>query len=316
MQYPQQTPNIMIVGDSALLEKIALAYRLDLKVSRVLRRIAPLLMLLVLALHFVAWQFLVAVRVEYGYAVIGLGVLALAIFSTQYLGPQAPAQRWLNLGLRLLYALSACYLMLEYSEVDYLPAIDYLQHLQVRRHLFAPLVASVLICALGLLITAPVWGESKLQIYALALALGACWIAYASNVNSSLVINTRPEISAQASAQAAMQASAPAQTQTQTQAPAPAPAMRRKSEDSVLNARDIQALSEADTPATLNNRVRSRINAERNLCLVAALVAFSFCLVCVWTFRTWLQGHGIHTQRDFFEIVRYLKERPNPYGQG
>ena len=75
MQYPQQTPNIMIVGDSALLEKIALAYRLDLKVSRVLRRIAPLLMLLVLALHFVAWQFLVAVRVEYGYAVIGLGVL-------------------------------------------------------------------------------------------------------------------------------------------------------------------------------------------------------------------------------------------------
>ena len=306
MQYPQQTPNIMIVGDSALLEKIALAYRLDLKVSRVLRRIAPLLMLLVLALHFVAWQFLAAVRVEYGYAVIGLGVLALAIFSTQYLGPQASAQRWLNLGLRLLYALSACYLMLEYSEVDYLPAIDYLQHLQVRRHLFAPLVASVLICALGLLITAPVWGESKLQIYALALALGACWIAYASNVNSSLVINTRPEISAQASAQASMQASAPAQTQ--------APAMRRKSEDSVLNARDIQALSKADTPATLNNRVRSRINAERNLCLVAALVAFGFCMVCVWTFRTWLQGHGIHTQRDFFEIVQYLQDRPNPYG--
>ena len=306
MQYPQQTPNIMIVGDSALLEKIALAYRLDLKVSRVLRRIAPLLMLLVLALHFVAWRFLVAVRVEYGYAVIGLGVLALAIFSTQYLGPQAPAQRWLNLGLRLLYALSACYLMLEYSEVDYLPAIDYLQHLQVRRHLFAPLVASVLICALGLLITAPVWGESKLQIYALALALGACWIAYASNVNSSLVINTRPEVSAQASM--------PASAQTQTQAQTQAPAMRRKSEDSVLNARDIQALSKADTPATLNNRVRSRINAERNLCLVAALVAFGFCMVCVWTFRTWLQGHGIHTQRDFFEIVQYLQDRPNPYG--
>ena len=306
MQYPQQTPNIMIVGDSALLEKIALAYRLDLKVSRVLRRIAPLLMLLVLALHFVAWQFLAAVRVEYGYAVIGLGVLALAIFSTQYLGPQAPAQRWLNLGLRLLYALSACYLMLEYSEVDYLPAIDYLQHLQVRRHLFAPLVASVLICALGLLITAPVWGESKLQIYALALALGACWVAYASNVNSSLVINTRPEVSAQASM--------PASAQTQTQAQTQAPAMRRKSEDSVLNARDIQALSKADTPATLNNRVRSRINAERNLCLVAALVAFGFCMVCVWTFRTWLQGHGIHTQRDFFEIVQYLQDRPNPYG--
>ena len=306
MQYPQQTPNIMIVGDSALLEKIALAYRLDLKVSRVLRRIAPLLMLLVLALHFVAWRFLVAVRVEYGYAVIGLGVLALAIFSTQYLGPQAPAQRWLNLGLRLLYALSACYLMLEYSEVDYLPAIDYLQHLQVRRHLFAPLVASVLICALGLLITAPVWGESKLQIYALALALGACWIAYASNVNSSLLINTRPEVSAQASM--------PASAQTQTQAQTQAPAMRRKSEDSVLNARDIQALSKADTPATLNNRVRSRINAERNLCLVAALVAFGFCMVCVWTFRTWLQGHGIHTQRDFFEIVQYLQDRPNPYG--
>ena len=233
-------------------------------------------------------------------------MLALAIFSTQYLGPQAPAQRWLNLGLRLLYALSACYLMLEYSEVDYLPAIDYLQHLQVRRHLFAPLVASVLICALGLLITAPVWGESKLQIYALALALGACWIAYASNVNSSLLINTRPEVSAQASM--------PASAQTQTQAQTQAPAMRRKSEDSVLNARDIQALSKADTPATLNNRVRSRINAERTLCLVAALVAFGFCMVCVWTFRTWLQGHGIHTQRDFFEIVQYLQDRPNPYG--
>ena len=291
MQYPQQTPNIMIIGDSALFEKIALAYRLELQVSKVLRRIAPLLMLLVLALHFAAWQFLVAVRVDYGYAVIGLGVLALTIFSTQYLGQQAPAQRWLNLGLRLLYAVAVCGLMLEYAEVDYLPAIDYLQHLKVRRHLFAPLVATVLICALGLLITAPVWGESKLQIYALALALRACWIAYASNVNSSLVINTRPEMSAQVQA----------------------PSMRRKSEDSVLNARDIQALSTADTPAALNNRVRSRINAERNLCLVAALVAFGFCLVCVWTFRTWLQGHGIHTRRDFFEIVQYLQERPNPY---
>ena len=295
MQYPQQTPNIMFIGDIALFEKIVLAYRLELQVSKVLRRIAPLLMLLVLALYFAAWQFLAAVRVEYGYAVIGLGVLALTIFSTQYIGQQAPAQRWLNLCLRLLYAVAVCWLMLEYAEVDYLPAIDYLQHLQVRRHLFAPLVATVLICALGLLITAPVWGESKLQIYALVLALGACWIAYASNVNSSLVINTRPEISAQAPM------------------PAQAPSMRRKSEDSVLNARDIQALSTADTPAALNNRVRSRINAERNLCLVAALVAFGFCLVCVWTFRTWLQGHGIHTRRDFFEIVQYLQERPNPY---
>lgn len=295
MQYPQQVPNILIFGGSALFEKIALAYRLELKMSGLLRRLAPLLMLMVLALHFVVWQFMSAVRVEYGYAVMGLGAVALAIFGTQYLGGPPPARRWLNLSLRLLYALAACYLMLEYSEVDYLPAIDYLQHLQVRRHLFAPLVATVLICALGLLITAPVWGESKLQIYALVLALGACWIAYASNVNSSLVINTRPEISAQAPM------------------PAQAPSMRRKSEDSVLNARDIQALSTADTPAALNNRVRSRINAERNLCLVAALVAFGFCLVCVWTFRTWLQGHGIHTRRDFFEIVQYLQERPNPY---
>ena len=291
MQYPQQVPNILIFGGSALFEKIALAYRLELKMSGLLRRLAPLLMLMVLALHFVVWQFMSAVRVEYGYAVMGLGAVALAIFGTHYLGGPLPARRWLNLSLRLLYALAACYLMLEYSEVDYLPAIDYLQHLQVRRHLFAPLVASVLIGALGLLITAPIWGDSKLCIYALALALAACWIAYASNVNNSLVINTRPDIKA------------PSQVQS----------MRRKSEDSVLNAGDIQALSKADSAASLNSRVRSRIHAERNLCLMAALVAFGFCLVCVWTLRTWLQGHGIRSRHDFFEIVQYLQERPRPY---
>lgn len=294
MQYQQQVPNILLSGDNTLFEAFARVYRLELIISAVVRRLAPLLMVLGLALHYVAWQFMAALRVEYGHAVIGLGLLALAIFSVAYLGRRAPARRWLDLGLRLLYALVACGLLLEYSEVVYLPAIDYLQHLHVRRHLFAPLSVSVMIGALGLLITALFWGESKVRVYALGLALAACWISYAGNVSGSLVLNTRPDINAQA------------------EAPPPVPSERRKNADSVLNSSDIRALSRFDSPASLNNQVRSRIKAEQNLCLTAALAAFGFCMVCVWALRTWLQGHGIHSRREVVEVLKFLQERPRP----
>lgn len=315
MQYPQHVPNILLSGDNAFFEKFALAFRMEMRVSAAVCRIAPLLMGLVLALHFAAWQFLTAVRVEYGWVVIGLAVLALLIFAMAYLVKPSPARRWLDLGLRLLYAVVVCCLVLAYSEIDYLPAIDYSQHLHVRRHLFAPLSVSVLIGALGLLITAPIWGEPKLFIYALALALAACWISSASNVSSSLVINTRPDVNAQAPvpAQTPVQAQTPTQAPTQEPVPVPVKPGRRKNVDSVLNATDIRALSNFDTPATLNDRVRSRINAERNLCLAAALAAFGFCMVCVWALRTWLQSHGIHSRRDVVEVLQFLRDRPSPH---
>lgn len=293
MQYPQQEPNILMVGGSQLFEKIVLVYRMDRLISALLQKSALLWLGLVLALHFVAWQFLQPIRSEYGFAVIGLAGLVVAIFinrwfDRQTLNPKSTPRPWFDLALRLAYAVLACGLALEYSEVDYLPAIDYLQHLQVRRHLFAPLVASVLICAFGLLITAPIWAEPKLRIYAVALALVGCWVAHATNADGSLLINIRPDIKTE-------QRATP---------------MRHKNEDSVFNAQDIRALSTLDTPASLNQRVRSRIIVERNWCLLAALVSFGLCLVSVWAMRTWLEGHGVNSRKEFLRIVQYLQECP------
>lgn len=290
MQYSQEPPNMLLVGGSAIFEKIILAHRFDRFISMLLRRIAPLLMLLVLALHYLAWRFLAAVRPEYGGAVIGLAVLALVIYGFHLTGHGTPVKRGLELALRVVYALAACYLAFEYSDRDYMPAINYLQHLKVRRHLFAPLLASVLIGAFGLLITAPLWGESKFRVYALVMALAACWIAYATNVNSTLVINTRPVVATELKLAT----------------------VRHKSADSVLSAHDIQALSTVDTAAALNHRVRSRINAERNWCVLGGLVGFCLCLVSVWTLRTWLETHGVRSRQDFSGILQYLQDHPRP----
>lgn len=292
MQYPQQTPNIFIIGGSPLFEKIAMAYRLDCRLSAVLHKTAPLWMGLLLGLHFAVWQFLRPIQWEYGVAVIGLAVLAFVIFANHWFGRQKFGANTFrlrfDLALRVLYVAVVFGLALEYVEVDYMPAINYLEHLKVRRHVFAPVLASVVICVLGLLLTAPIWGESKLRIYALALALAGCWLGFASNANTSLVIQSRPDIKTEVRAAS----------------------MRHKSEDSVLNALDIRALSTMDTPASLNQRVRSRITAERNWCLLVALVSFGLCMVSVWALRTWLEGHGVHSQQEFLAIVQYLQDWP------
>ena len=97
MQYSQEPPNMLLVGGSAIFEKIILAHRFDRFISMLLRRIAPLLMLLVLALHYLAWRFLAAVRPEYGGAVIGLAVLALVIYGFHLTGHGTPVKRGLEL---------------------------------------------------------------------------------------------------------------------------------------------------------------------------------------------------------------------------
>ena len=72
----------------------------------------------------------------------------------------------------------------------------------------------------------------------------------------------------------------------------------------------IRALSTMDTAASLDQRVRSRINAERNWCLLVALVSFGLCMVSVWALRTWLEGHGVHSRQEFLAIVQYLQDWP------